>query len=978
MEDSVSVKSSDSTAVSDEFEIINGQTVVTASSLPQLKIAGDGSLEGLWQCLGEMLKEDIDNNQKQMSVDENDEAEHSQNESIEELGDVHQDCTIFNGVSYLGAAAINAPKSDTEIQRNMVILNESIVEAIKVSISIPSCSDGSVVLYDGVTNIIMQKYEICRILFYAHGKPNSNEAACFAFTWTHGDTLESSIFQCHVFRCDIPEAVGQVSACFMKAFQRVPKSLSTSINGELPTEGELLSNIGNIQVFVLDLTMDIKEDDGKGNFNAVPRDRSCFKLRCNIEKQVCLTITQVSTEGQKKLEVKRCFGVLIAPGKHVKHSDMQLLDMASMGSEKVDDTSYVITGLWDPKDPAFELLNTETEGKDKKVYLTVAVDLVVRGITEPVRLLVETLVRVYHQGERFWYFTRRPLVQPFSLNLKEVMSLDNEPNYEVVSIETSGEIDRSRLNLTLNNLASYIRSPSITSMDTLTPRDDYNSDGDEPLLSGTGNVSKDCSMSDLESWRDVLTKWSGARPRQLGPLVRQGIPEALRGEVWQRLANCDSDTAVMDNYRILITKESNCEAVIQRDINRTFPAHEFFKEGSGGGGQDSLFRISKAYAVHDTEVGYCQGLSFLAATLLLHMPEEQAFCVLLKVMYDYGLRELYKDGFECLRLRLYQLNRLMEEQLPQLYHHFQEKGVESHMFASQWFLTLYTARFPLYFVFHIIDVFLLQGTDTLFQVALALLTMCKKDLLQLDFESILKYFRVTLPKKCRNYEVARGLMKVACCIKVKKLKKYEQEFLDLKEAEENADKCTSELERLKCELVRSEEEKKRLEEQLVQVKDMLKREVEKAEEDNRRNSSIIDGYKAICERLDKEQQAAKNSLNSLLSLVASCEKCSHLELKIGANGSPTNNKGLEENDSHLMQRVTELELELAQAKLAQVEAECKNQDLTHKLGATLSEMQAARNSWPPWLSKTLTSIKEAAVNKGTLQRRESDSADPPA
>jgi hypothetical protein len=43
------------------------------------------------------------------------------------------------------------------------------------------------------------------------------------------------------------------------------------------------------------------------------------------------------------------------------------------------------------------------------------------------------------------------------------------------------------------------------------------------------------------------------------------------------------------------------------------------------------------------------------------------------------------------------------------------------MFASQWFLTLFTARFPLYFVFHIIDVFLLQGVDTLFQVALALL-----------------------------------------------------------------------------------------------------------------------------------------------------------------------------------------------------------------------------------------------------------------
>jgi hypothetical protein len=58
--------------------------------------------------------------------------------------------------------------------------------------------------------------------------------------------------------------------------------------------------------------------------------------------------------------------------------------------------------------------------------------------------------------------------------------------------------------------------------------------------------------------------------------------------------------------------------------------------------------------------------------------------------------------------------------------------------------------------------------------------MCKKDLLQLDFESTLKYFRVTLPKKCRNEEVAKLIMKLATGLKVKKLKKYEQEFAALK------------------------------------------------------------------------------------------------------------------------------------------------------------------------------------------------------
>lgn len=58
--------------------------------------------------------------------------------------------------------------------------------------------------------------------------------------------------------------------------------------------------------------------------------------------------------------------------------------------------------------------------------------------------------------------------------------------------------------------------------------------------------------------------------------------------------------------------------------------------------------------------------------------------------------------------------------------------------------------------------------------------MCKKDLLLLDFEGILKYFRVSLPKKCRTEESAKQLIKLACSIKVKKLKKYENEFNALK------------------------------------------------------------------------------------------------------------------------------------------------------------------------------------------------------
>ena len=86
------------------------------------------------------------------------------------------------------------------------------------------------------------------------------------------------------------------------------------------------------------------------------------------------------------------------------------------------------------------------------------------------------------------------------------------------------------------------------------------------------------------------------------------------------------------------------------------------------------------------------------------------------------------------------------------------------MYASQWFLTLFSAKFPLFLVFRVLDVFMLQGIDTIFQVcfkqifltlknkfqvSLGLLMMVKKDLLAQDFEGIMKYFRVNIPKRLR-------------------------------------------------------------------------------------------------------------------------------------------------------------------------------------------------------------------------------------
>ncbi|XP_040156813.1 rab GTPase-activating protein 1 isoform X1 [Anopheles arabiensis] len=996
-------------------------------------------------------------------------------ETDEELSDIDQDCTIFSGVTYLGASRINAPKSEREILQKVTEMNagggggagagvgpepgsgSDSPLGLKVSVSIPTCSEGLVVLYDCESNAVVATYEVLRILFFARGPVGSPDQACFAFTWSHGESQETAVHQCHVFRCNIPEAVTQVSTCFSKAFQRVlPPSIPASMTTSLAESGVnvMLSSVtsdtaGNpIQsaMYEFAVSLEIKEKERNSSYVTVPRDvKSSFRLRCRTDKEVCITVRQVPSDRFPSLLIERCFGVLLSPGRIVRQADMQLLDMVSMGYVKppegntpassgtgnnaassssncggANTTSgasgvasganfsqfpYQIKAEW--KANAFEPLNMETPKK----ALTVAVDLVIKGIQEPVRFVIETCVAILSQSELRivpnMFSNKRPLLLHFYLTLRE----NGEGTWEVDSIDHSDEIVEPQapsaasslsLNFNFKNW-TFRNSASVQSMqdfDDPSPTD-YSSDGDEPLLSGTGEVSKNCSAAQLDEWQGIIVEWyqegPEKRPKNLPALVRMGIPEPLRATIWQRLACVENRTEMFDSYRVLITKETSCESVIQRDINRTFPAHKFFKE-NGGTGQENLYKVSKAYAVYDTEVGYCQGLSFIAASLLLHMPEEQAFCVLVALMYNYGLRDMYKMGFESLYLRLYQLNRLMKDQLPDLYEHFAQMGVESHMFASQWFLTLFTARFPLYFVFYILDVFLLDGIPVLFQVALTLLSVCRKDLLELDFEGILKYFRVTLPKKCRSETQAKKLMKLSFECKVKKLKKYELEYLAKKEETERKEQELKQYEQ------RYGEERTKLQQEIV----ALNEKIEAMAREDRKNAGIIQDYKRIIQRQEAENGKLHTMLDDLTKTISTCSKCtasiphsSPLHKSYGKNfhqantvnnnneqqthplatdqpdgGSSAGSAGKNAAPSAVIgglgpldplviasQRIRELELELAQTKLAQVEAECKNQDLHHQLNTTVTELQATRSSWQPWLSKTLNSIQEKVATK---------------
>ncbi|XP_078799778.1 TBC1 domain family member 1 isoform X4 [Oryzias latipes] len=235
--------------------------------------------------------------------------------------------------------------------------------------------------------------------------------------------------------------------------------------------------------------------------------------------------------------------------------------------------------------------------------------------------------------------------------------------------------------------------------------------------------------------------------------VAQGVPRQHRGEIWkflseQYLLRQTVPARPPSNptpYKELLKQLTSQQHAILIDLGRTFPSHPYF-QAQLGAGQLSLYNILKAYSLLDPEVGYCQGLSFIAGVLLLHMGEEDAFNMLKFLMYDVGLRKQYRPDMIILQIQMYQLSRLLHDYHRDLHGHFEQQEIGPSLYATPWFLTLFASHFPLGFVARVFDMLFLQGPEVIFKVALSLLGSHKPLILQHDsLESIVDFIKTTLP-----------------------------------------------------------------------------------------------------------------------------------------------------------------------------------------------------------------------------------------
>ncbi|KAI5294696.1 ecotropic viral integration site [Ascosphaera acerosa] len=229
-------------------------------------------------------------------------------------------------------------------------------------------------------------------------------------------------------------------------------------------------------------------------------------------------------------------------------------------------------------------------------------------------------------------------------------------------------------------------------------------------------------MTELEFWAALVSDYpstAGRLPTLTTAKIRGGIPPPLRGVVWPSIAGAQ-DPDLMTEYQRLSLETSPYDAIIGKDIGRSYPNVEMFRDPHGEG-QKMLANVLKCYSLYDEEIGYCQGLGFVVGPLLMHMSDAESFCVLVRLMDHYDLRSCFLPTLSGLQLRTYQFQHLMRHHLPKLYGHLGSLGTEP-VYVSQWFLSFFGVTCPLPMLLRIYDVLLVEGAcETLMRVALSLM-----------------------------------------------------------------------------------------------------------------------------------------------------------------------------------------------------------------------------------------------------------------
>ncbi|XP_070763989.1 USP6 N-terminal-like protein [Enoplosus armatus] len=271
-----------------------------------------------------------------------------------------------------------------------------------------------------------------------------------------------------------------------------------------------------------------------------------------------------------------------------------------------------------------------------------------------------------------------------------------------------------------------------------------------PTPSALEEKQKQQEIERVEKWLKMVKNWDKYRnSEKLVKRVYKGIPLQLRGQAWALLLGVEK--VKQDNKgKYEKMKQQACSfsteiKQIDLDVNRTFRNHIMFMDRFGVK-QQALFHVLAAYSVYNTEVSYCQGMSQIAAILLMYLNEEDAFWALSQLLTNskHAMHGFFIPGFPKLQRFQAHHELILSKMLPKLKKHLDREQMTTGIYSTKWFLQCFIDRTPFTLTLRLWDIYILEGEKTLNAMAYTTFKLHKKRLQKLQLEDLREFLQEQL------------------------------------------------------------------------------------------------------------------------------------------------------------------------------------------------------------------------------------------
>jgi len=234
---------------------------------------------------------------------------------------------------------------------------------------------------------------------------------------------------------------------------------------------------------------------------------------------------------------------------------------------------------------------------------------------------------------------------------------------------------------------------------------------------------------------------------------------SVRGQVWllrMKASREQMEQRKTTTYASLKNQPVSAEFTeqIAKDIDRTFPQYDLFQQKEI---QNVMSDILRSVAAYRSDLGYCQGMNYVAGFLNTLMPEEDTFWLMVRIIDQFNMKDFWSGTLSGLPRSFFILEKLMESEIPRLFAHFNKVELVTSMYATPWMMTLFLYNHSIPFSTRLWDMLLFEGWSYVYAIALSILMLHEEQMLKMDFDELVKFLQFSCKKLESEPEVEQVL-----------------------------------------------------------------------------------------------------------------------------------------------------------------------------------------------------------------------------